>query len=281
MTTNATQPNPKEEPFWKGLFSKGPFAWGFKMRSGDASSFFAQQDGSGGLLAEKSRWLDQSPELFMAWTPVGRELEEVAWNMARHWGSALPGDAVDDLDSDLSRLARRLEPDFLIMDHAGMTLAGGAVCFPSSWSLPHALGRPVQEVHGLVPGLNQQIGDKISRFLQTLAPGKSFCRENWGLTRTADLNYHPSLQRRALDEEVELNEVFLRVEHQLFIGIPGGVLMGIRIESCPISDLKSDPASWLTLAEKLQTMPNEVAEYKNLKKSRKRIVSLMDCFADD
>jgi hypothetical protein len=89
------------------------------------------------------------------------------------------------------------------------------------------------------------------------------------------------LQRRALDEEVELNEVFIRVEHQLFIGIPGGVLMGIRIESCPISDLKSDPTSWLTLAEKLQTMPDEVAEYKNLKRSRKRIVSLMDCFTGD
>lgn len=263
------------EPFWRRLFSDGEFDWAFRMRVGDAASFFAPQDPTGHLLAEKATWLDQFPGRHTVLTPAGEPLVDGLWDLATSWNHvAEPADGPRDLES----LARRWEPDLLLMDLATASVAGGCVCFPSSWDLHHAIGKSVHAVHDVVPRLNPRVGDKIDRFLSSLQPGKSFQRENWGLTRTADLNYHPSLRRPKLDASVTLSEIFLRVEHQLFTAVPGGVLMGIRIANCPLADLAADPAIWQTAAEKFRTMPDDVADYKSILPARSAIVREMERF---
>lgn len=260
-------------PFWKHLFSDAGFSWEFRMRPGRAESFFAAHDEVGRLLAEKNQWLDADPGLYTAVTPAGEELVAAAWGLALGWGQVEdPGDAGRDLLS----LARRWEPDLLLLNHAGMSVAAGCVCMPSSWDLRHVAGKALQEVHELVPRLNPEIGDKISRFLARVQPGKAFCRENWSLTRSAERNYHPGLRRRRLDETVTLDEIFLRVEHQLFTGVPGGVLMGIRIETCPLAELSADPDVWRITTEKIRTMPDDVAAYKSMDTARDAIVRAME-----
>lgn len=259
--------HPRGGPFWQRLFSSDEFGWAFRMRAGDAEAFFAPQDGSGRLLAEKRKWLDAEPERYAAVTPAGEALVSSVWEMAAGWGHV-----AENGDRDLVRLGRNWEPDVLLMDQETMSMVAGCVCMPSSWSLHHTMGRPIHAIHELVPQLNPQIGGKIDRFLRQLQPGKAFCRENWGFTRSGELNYHPDLKRRRLDETVTLDEVFLRVEHQLFTAVPGGVLMGIRIENCPLRDLAVDADAWRNVAEKIRTMPDEVAAYKGMLSARETIL---------
>lgn len=266
---------PAPVPFWKKLFAEGDFEWAFRMRGGDARSFFAPQDHSGRLLAEKNAWLDQSPDRYVATTDAGRPLLPLLWKMAEEWGHVAPDHAQP---RDLVALARLWEPDVLLMDSSTMNVVAGAVCMPSSWVLQHAIGKPVHAVHDMVPQLNPQIGDKIDRFLRQLPPGKAFRRENWSFTRSAEYNYHPALQRAKLDETLTIDEIHLRVEQQLFCAIPGAVLMGIRIERCPLTDLANDPGVWSHVARKIRTMPDEVADYKSMLSAREPMVRAMERF---
>lgn len=260
-----------EEPFWKRLFAPGGFEWAFRMRKGDASEFFSRQDPSGGLLAERCLRIEQHPDRYMGCTSEGEKLVSQAWQLALELGQV--GDAAT---RDLASLSKQWEADLLMMDGVTAKVAAGAVCFPSSWDLVHALGKTLGEVHGVVPRLNPQIGEMIDRFLDKLSPGKAFRRENWSFTRTADLDYHPAVGRARLDESLTLDEVFLRIEHQLFTGLPDGVLMGIRIRTYPLKDLAEDPEVWQTTMEKLRTMPADVAEYKSMDRAIPRMLDLME-----
>ena len=229
------------------------------MRKGDAKSFFAQQDGSGMLLLKRSRQLEESFECYLACTKKGEKLVGEAWDLALEWEQVAAKEP-----RNLKLLSEQWEADLLFMDRQTSQVAAGSVCFPSSWDLRHAIGKRLDEVHGVVPRLNPQIGEMIKRFLGKLEPGKSYCRENWSFTRSDALDYHPDLNRQRLDETLSLDEVYLRIEHQLFTGLSGGVLMGIRIETTPLKELAENMEVWKTLRKKLETMPDDVARYKSM-----------------
>lgn len=277
MSLSPTDATPADAPFWKKLFAAGAFEWAFRMRAGDAPSFFAPQDPSGKLLAEKNAWLDQTPDRYVAVTAAGQPRVPQLWSLAEEWGHVSRS---PDSHHDLVALARRWEPDVLLMDSTTTNVVAGAVCMPSSWALQHAIGKPVHAVHDMVPQLNPQIGEKIDRFLYQLPPGKAFRRENWSFTRSTEYNYHPALERTKLDETIRIEEIHLRVEQQLFCAIPGAVLMGIRIQRCPLTDLASDPEVWSHVAHKIHTMPDDVAAYKSMLSARDPMVDVMRRYQD-
>jgi hypothetical protein len=262
--------SPTSEPSWKRLFAEGGFAWSFRMRPGDVREFFSPQDESGSILTEKRHSLDEHPSRYCATTPAAQPLIDALCGMAASLGLFPPDDP-----RDLLHFARCVEPDILLMDSATMTLAAGCVCMPSSWSLDHAIGKSMHAVHDVVPRLNPQIGDKIEQFLNKVPQGKAFLRENWSLTRSADLNYHPDLLRPKLDATASPDTVFLRIEHQLFTAIPGGILMGLRIGTCPLTDLAADPDVWRNLTEIIRTMPDDVAGYKSMLAARDPLAGRM------
>jgi hypothetical protein len=275
MSYSESEPDGKysPDPFWKRLFVSGGFEWGFKMRKGNAEQFFAPTRSCSNMLAMRQRRIAENPERYLAVTPVGEKLVAAVWQLALGWEQV---DEPDDGIRDLAALSRQWEPDMLILDQETMTFAAGAVCFPSSWNLEERIGQTIDEVHAVVPQLNPQIGVMISRFLSQLSPGKSSRRENWSFTRSPELDYHPALERKKLDETVSLDELSLRVEHQLFTGIPGGVLMGLRVEAVPLKELSQDRAVWNAVAEKISTMPEDVAEYKSMLRAVPRILAEMD-----
>ncbi|MFK7909525.1 MAG: heme-dependent oxidative N-demethylase subunit alpha family protein [Akkermansiaceae bacterium] len=260
--------------FWKRLFVPGHFEWTFKMRSGEAESFFAPVRGMD-LLAEREKRIADNPRRYLASTSVGDRLVKAVWELALGWGHVK--DPIDGV-RDLAALTRQWEPDLLILDQKTLSFAAGAVCFPSSWNLEKRVGQSIHEVHEVVPRLNPQIGEMITRFLSRLLPGKSSRRENWSITRTGDLDYHPDLNRKRLDDTVVLDELFLRVEHQLFTGISDGVLMGLRVQAVPLRELASEPAAWQAVAEKLRTMPEDVADYKAMNTAVPHILKEMDAY---
>ena len=79
----------------------------------------------------------------------------------------------------------------------------------------------VAEIHGVVPGLNQTLGPAMRQMLSRLRPGQAWQRSNWGLAATAELNLHPALGRPVPEPPVRLDRLWLRVEEQLLMALPG------------------------------------------------------------
>lgn len=240
------------------LFAGGDFAWALKMRKADPVEFFAAREVEGRLLAHKRQILSDHGARHLISLPEATPLLERLADQLADWG------ALEPALGELGHLATHIEPDLILMDQTRSELVAAAVCFPSSWDPRHWIGQPLERIHAVVPGLNAQVGQMVARFLSELRPGKAFQRANWSLTGSPELNYHPSLKRPPLDAALTLDQVWLRLEHQLFTAIEGGVVMGIRIQPLPLLSLSRSPRLWQSLIHALDTMPGEVARYKNL-----------------
>jgi len=125
-----------------------------------------------------------------------------------------------------------------------------------------------------VPGLNESLGSQINSFLMKLRPGAAWSRSNWGLSRSAELNQHPARGLPRLDDQVGLEDVWLRVEHQVLVALPktSGILFGIRIAHHSVVDISKNVLLAQRLAHALRTMPEPVAVYKSLVKTRDRLI---------
>jgi len=128
-----------------------------------------------------------------------------------------------------------------------------------------------------VPGLNANIGAGIHKFLTALKPGVASLRHNWGLSRSVELNQHPDRPLPRLDATVNVDEVWLRVEHQALVALPksGGILFGIRVVNHSLVEVKADSVAATRLCRALETMSEEMARYKGLATARGRIVRLL------
>ena len=117
-----------------------------------------------------------------------------------------------------------------------------------------------------MPGLNAALASPIHQFLSKLKPGVAFCRDNWGLAATDELNLHPSRGLAAPTLPVALDRLWLRVEHQAFVALPGsgGVLFGIRIALHRLDVIATDCVVAAGLRRALASMPAEIAAYKRL-----------------
>lgn len=229
----------------------------------------------GEILRERKHWLAEDAPKYLALTEHAGELlhevKEIA--IAKNTVSS------DSSPSQLARfLGENLEPDYLLLKRTNgdVRLVCGCVCFPSSWALEEKIGRPIAEIHGVVPALNSNIGRPIQAFLDRLKPGVSWLRSNWGLSRSPERNQHPSRKIARLDSSVTLNQVYFRVEDQSLVALPrsNGILFGIRLRIFPLSGYEKT-AEGEKLAMALETMPEQMADYKGIATARPRIVELL------
>lgn len=265
------------------LFGDGDYRFHMALQRGSAAEFFQPTADHTSILAERRRWLAADPDAYCFLLPEGEPLLTDCLKLAHEWRS-LVDEGVAAIASGASpkarclELARHWEPDFLLLqpdDTGTFQLVGGSVCFPSSWSLAEKAGQPLASIHAPVPGLNPQLGRSIDAFLARLAPGPAWLRHNWGLSRTNELNQHPSRNLPRLDSETAPDAVWLRVEHQALVSLPqtGGVLFGIRIAHHPLTAVKQDATAAPRLARALRTMAEPVAAYKGLATARGRIAA--------
>ena len=278
--------------------------YGFHMRfeRGSPAEFFGPTARNTELLAERRRWLRSEPVLCTALLPPSEPLLEEAVQLAQSWNGFVPpvdGAPVSDPAriehspqhagsetgappawAKLLALGEFWEADFLLLKTGNdeeIRLYGGCVCFPSSWRLSEKIGRPIEFIHDVVPGLNASIGPAIHKFLAGLKPGLAWLRSNWGLSRSPKLNQHPDRALPRLDATVRLDEVWLRVEHQALVALPksGGILFGIRIETQPLVVVKADAVLAQRLAHALRTMPEPMSAYKGIASAREKILEML------
>lgn len=254
------------------LFPDGEHRFHLTLQRREPRQFFAPQDPSGRVLAERRRWVTSEPARYAALqtegAPLLAEFAEVC--------------GLSGYDGTIHDLGSMLEPDLLLLspDTRGegeMRLRGGALCFPTGWALEEKLGEPLDVIHGVVPGLNPAIGASIRQLLARLKPGIAFCRDNWGLAATDELNMHPSRRLPPPTPPVALDRVWLRVEHQALVALPrtGGIAFGIRIALHRLDEVTRDPAAAAGLAHALTTMPPALAAYKRLETVREEVARLL------
>lgn len=273
-------------PDWSRIFPEGDHRWAMGLRPADPASFFAPRDPTGEVVRERARWLAEEPAKYAALLPEAFGCLTETIDLANRWSAesgALP--VVQDVPKAdaagrLQALGRAWEADVVwLAPRAGgeIQVVGGIVCFPSSWALTDKLGLPMRDVHGPVPGLNLALGGQVDRFLAKLASGTAWSRENWSLSRSDERNQHTSRPRAAFDAHTLLDEVRIRLEHQLLTRLPvsGAVLFGIRIELVPLAELKRDPAAADCFARILRTMAPEAAAYKNFAAAREHLLILL------
>lgn len=275
---------PGEEPRLSELFPDTDYRFQMRFKRGAIAGFFSPSPQGRNVLAERGRWLDRAVSDCVALSPETEPALQETFGMLSDAG-LLPVMQAERKHANslqlLVEMGRRLEPDILFLMPSGESgefhLAAGCVCFPSSWCLAEKIGKPLTAIHGPVPGLNEQLGAPIGQFLRRLEPGIAWRRENWGLSRSRELNQHPDRQIPRLDASVGLDEAWFRVERQALISLPqsGCVLFGIRVEVYPLEDVKADSFARNGLRRALESMPEPVAEYKGLNSARTRIIALL------
>lgn len=261
---------------WKRIFPDTDHRWAMGLRPGSLSEFFAPRDPTGAVLAERCRWLTEAPSLYAALHSNATSALQETVQVARSQGVSVPEAAT--ASDQLLALGNSWESDFVWMipqDSGEWSLAGGVVCFPSSWSMPDKLGQPLREIHAIVPGLNLALEKQIDTFLNRMQPGQSWLRENAGFSRDRERNHLPSRPRRSLDETVTTDEIFIRVEHQLLSKLPvsGAILFGIRVEVVPLTAALAEAGVAARLRRTLSTLSPRAAQYKGIEKSREAILA--------
>ncbi len=237
--------------------------------------YFRPLDPTGEVRAERARWLNTASGQHLWAPPASAPLIEELIRSLERWGALLPGSVPTGHPpaERLDHVGRQLEPDILLLQREGPDradpihrLAAGCVCFPSSWSLASKHGLTLDETHAIVPGLNPDLGRSINRFLTRLTPDEAWCRTNWGLSTSSELNQDPWRQLPRLARGADPSRLWLRVEHQALVALPGsnGVLFAIRIESIPLTTVAAIAVARDGLRHALQAMPPALADYKGI-----------------
>jgi len=265
------------------LFPDADYRHQMRFRRGTVQDFFRPWHRPPDILQQRQLWLRHDPASYVAVLPECGELLQEFIGLIRETGVDPNPANVSQTESNLETvigLGGALEPDFLLLkvgEDSSPRLLGGCVCFPSSWSLEEKMGQPLDIIHSVVPGLDDQLGERIRQFLRGLAPGVAWLRENWGLSRSAELNHHPFRLLPKLDPSVRLDEVWLRVEHQALVALPcaGGILFGIRIAVHPLSEVRQNPEISAGLRRALETMPEQMAHYKGIAPARSALIAML------
>lgn len=263
-----------DTPAWTRLFQDGDFRFSFGVRSVDVPSFFAPTDLNSELLSERCRWLENYPDRHLLMNPAALPLVEEVCQLAKEWGT------VAAAPNDLRSLGELWEPDIVLLNENAtgqFVMHAGVVCFPSAWAPETKLGKSVHEIHAPVPTLNRDLGERIDKFLGNIKPGAVWERNNWGLSRSSERNQHPALDTPVLVPPFTAEESWVRNEDQVLVRLPetGGLLFGIRIVNISLAEVKQYPETAAGLRHAIATMPEEVAEYKNVTNAREYLLALL------
>lgn len=267
MPTIEFSPTDYPEEFWTRLLPDDDYRPRMQLRPGNAAGFWARSATAPVVLAERRQWSREYANRHLRFTATAAAaLAECLEWLRENTGSDF---------ADAESAATGLEPDWLLLENdgaRGFPLLGGALIFPSGWSLEDRLGQPLADLHAPVPGLQQAMGSRISAFLSHLEPCQPWQRDNWGITANPELNHHPAGRWHARPgPESRLDHLWLRLEEQFLMLLPSGqaMLFAIRVSTHRLDHLLAAyPRLLPRLARALATMSDAMVEYKGLGETR-------------
>jgi hypothetical protein len=197
----------------------------------------------------------------------------------------LTGESWERGARDPLELAGRLVQEDLCVIEAspeGPRLTAAVLCFPSRWRLHEKLGRPLAEVHGIVPFYADRLARPVDRFMANVRVGHIAGRLNWSLMDDPTLFQPTGKWRTAHDATItEQNageRLYLRVERQTLRRLPdsNAILFGIRVHVYRLARSVMTRESAAVLAAAVRALPEETAHYKSLPMFRAALLGWLD-----
>ena len=230
-------------------------------------------------LAEKEWLLANAREVVSVALP---EAAEAAAEAAELVSPGLSGPDPIDNFLPLELAALQVQEDLIVMirsEHA-WRFGTGVVCFPSHWVPGEKLGLPITDVHGPVPHYEEELAQRVDRFLDHLAPGKNAWRRNWVIHASPQLHVP---RQPVLDGPVQPRDLWLRSERQVLWALPatGGILFTIRTQQFPLRALVTRPDVASSMASSLQSAPDSLRAYRRQDAfSLDDVIDLLETWAD-
>jgi hypothetical protein len=139
----------------------------------------------------------------------------------------------------------------------GWRLEAAVLCFPSLWVLSEKLGQPLAGIHHPVAHYADELATKVDTFFDRLSPRLLVGRRNFSIWPTNALwapcrRLDPSLHEAPIGDDPPL---WLRSERQTLRRLPetGAILFTIRVQTAPVSALRTRPDRSADLARWLRS----------------------------
>jgi hypothetical protein len=217
-----------------------------------------------------------------------------------HWENHLLRSAQDFTFGDdatlpmepLEFIGRQMQGDFCLLDQreGDLYLDAGLVTFPADWSLAFDLGMTFEEWHGPVPLAHPKgVFTRAKKFLMNLQVDQPWQRFNWTITVNPRLDTSPELyplwgpDRTTVTAGNAGEKAHLRVEVQVLARLPRshGVLFSIRTYLIRLDELATNPEWAKRLRRVLVSLPDEIADYKGLARTRGPIIEWLTPYETD
>ena len=259
---------PRYQPYLD--VAPAPFRWRLGLRPLDLDDWLVLDEHYPDEIARKHDIMATHPATaFRVLDDIDDEALEVRDAVVGHLeqlGDPRVGNADPSLHP-LDAAARLVQEDLvLLVERDGrLVCGGGSVCFPNRWDLASKLGRSMTEIHQPVAQLNEHLAAPIDKFLDRLTPERSYWRLGWGVLDTPEPYQATDGTASARPSAAAPNEYHLRVERETLRRFPhtGCILFTIRTFITPLGSVPG-PDGAATLAEAIEALPTDVAQYKQL-----------------
>lgn len=179
-------------------------------------------------------------------------------------------------------IADQVQEDIVLLDQREGLLWGdaGVVTFAADWSMGFDCGMSFLQIHGPVPRVHtERVITRAHDFLLRLRPEQAYRRTNWTLTVDGKLDTSTELypewgrDRRTLAEgplAQVADRLYLRVEvqHLIRLANSGAVMFLIRTYLRSFREVASVPEWGRRLHRVLAELPQDMADYKGLARTR-------------
>lgn len=185
----------------------------------------------------------------------------------------------------LELAGRLVQEDLCLMQRgeAGYRLVAAVLCFPAHWRLADKLGRPLNVIHGPVPGFAERLAATADRFFANIQTERPVWRVNWSLVDQPTLFLPPEHRGhpKPISAEQAGAQLWLRVERQTLRRLPrsGDVVFGIHTYVDPLEDAICTPEAARALAARIREMPDDMARYKSILPIREPLLAWLDARA--
>ena len=117
----------------------------------------------------------------------------------------------------LHNVAMQLQEDIAIhrIKDGRDWLAATHVCFPSGWRPEQKIGKPLDEIHAPIPGMNLKNGYRIAEASVKNGPFRRFV---WSPVYERKINFHPDLSKKQFD--INNPTILVKVEKQITWPLP-------------------------------------------------------------
>jgi dimethylamine monooxygenase subunit A len=287
-------------------FLDGPWRLAMGIKALDLAEWIEIDERFSAQLALRKQLLDEQQSAVLAALPESRPgqrellellLEHLPRRFPEHYRRQ--GGQIENLitrerfalaawdEAPLELAGRLVQEDLCLMQRgeAGYRLVAAVLCFPAHWRLSDKLGRPLQAIHGPVPGFGERLAGPVDRFFASIQVARPVWRVNWSLVDQPTLFLPPEHRGhpKPVSAERAGEQLWLRVERQTLRRLPrsSDVAFGIRTHVEPLADAIDSPHAARALAARIREMPEPMARYKSILPIRAPLLAWLDRRAAD